>query len=398
MSPRRRFFLSGFDGAPTGPLSRTSGRQGMAMRGASSARWGLVCVVVCVVVLAAASAASASMSVFATGLDNPRGLAFGPDGNLYVAQGGPAINTLSTVGLCDQVLGPVGPYTGGFNSSIVKISPDGLTTTTVADSLPSSQTSAALGSLVSGVSDVAFLGGQLYGLEAGAGCSHGLAGTDNTVFRVNGDGTTTTVANLSAFIKANPVANPDLTDFEPDGTWYSMVAVRGALYATEPNHQEVDRITPSGQISRVIDMSKIFPGQTDWQGPTSITYKGNFFLGTLGMFPVAPGTQTIFKLTPSGQLKPWATGLTTVVGVVFDHRDRLYALESDTAAGFPGPAAAGSGEVVRIDPSGTHTVIATGLVFPTAMTLGPDGNLYVSNVGFGVPVPGAGQIVRITTH
>src|SRR5262249_32134855 len=27
----------------------------------------------------------------------------------------------------------------------------------------------------------------------------------------------------------------------------------------------------------------------------------------------------------------------------------------------------------------------------------PDGNLYVSNVGFGVPVPGAGQIVRIDT-
>jgi hypothetical protein len=30
------------------------------------------------------------------------------------------------------------------------------------------------------------------------------------------------------------------------------------------------------------------------------------------------------------------------------------------------------------------------------MTFGPDGALYVSNFGFGVPVPGAGQIVRIT--
>ena len=110
--------------------------------------------------------------------------------------------------------------------------------------------------------------GVLYGLEAGAGCSHGLAGTDNTIFRVNTDGTTTTVADLSAFIKAHPVANPDLGDFEPDGTWYSMVAVRGAFYATEPNHQEFDQITLNGTITRLSDMSTLFVPPDGWQGPT----------------------------------------------------------------------------------------------------------------------------------
>jgi hypothetical protein len=33
-------------------------------------------------------------------------------------------------------------------------------------------------------------------------------------------------------------------------------------------------------------------------------------------------------------------------------------------------------------------------MLPTGMTLGPDGNLYVSTFGFGAPA-GAGQVVRI---
>jgi hypothetical protein len=82
--------------------------------------------------------------------------------------------------------------------------------------------------------------------------------------------------------------------------------------------------------------------------------------------------------------------------VAFDHDGNLYALETDTVAGFPGPQAAGSGMVVRINDDGSYTIIATGLTFPTAMTFGPDGALYISNGAFGVPVPGVGQIVRVT--
>jgi hypothetical protein len=47
--------------------------------------------------------------------------AFGPDGKLYVAQAGPAINTLLTTSdpTVARVPPPIGPYTGGYNSSIV---------------------------------------------------------------------------------------------------------------------------------------------------------------------------------------------------------------------------------------------------------------------------------------
>jgi hypothetical protein len=51
-----------------------------------------------------------------------------------------------------------------------------------------------------------------------------------------------------------------------------------------------------------------------------------------------------------------------------------------------------------VDPSGKKTVIASGLFLPTGMTMGPDGNLYVSEWGFGPPPIGMGQITRINLH
>src|SRR5205085_2479204 len=106
---------------------------------------------------------------------------------------------------CPQV--PMaGPYTGGFTSRISKISDAGARSTVI-DHLPSNQTTPALGSLVTGVADIKFIDGTLYGMEAGAGCSHGLLGTNNTIFRVNADGTRTNIANLSNFVKTHPVVN-----------------------------------------------------------------------------------------------------------------------------------------------------------------------------------------------
>lgn len=332
-------------------------------------------------------AQSANISVFASGFNNPRGLKFGPDGYLYVAEGG-AGGSLSTIGQCRQANG-VGPYTGDFTARISKVAPNG-SVSTVVDGLPSSQTNPASGSLTSGVADVAFVKGTLYAILAGAGCSHGLKGTHNAIIRVNSDGTWSQVANLSAFQKAHRVANPEPDDFEPDGTWYGMVAAGGTLYAVEPNHGELDAITTDGKIKRVADISH-FQGHIV---PTAIVYGGqNFFVGNLERFPIQGDTSKVLKITPDGEITTVAIDFSTILGLAFDSKHRLYVLENTTGNPFPTP---GTGKILRIDGKHKYTEIATGLNLPTAMTFGPDGNLYVSNWGFGPPPVGMGEVVKVT--
>jgi hypothetical protein len=332
-------------------------------------------------------APSANVSVFATGLENPRQLTFGPDGDLYVAEGGRG-GANSTAGRCAQVP-DLGPYTGARTGGrISRIDAAGVRSTDT-DTLPSSQTNAATGGLTSGVAAVAFLNGSLYALLAGAGCSHGVPDVPNGVVKVNADGTWSLVADLSAFLQAHPVAHPNPGDFEPDGTWYSMLAVGGALYALEPNHGELDRITPDGGISRVADISAS-------QGhivPTALAYRdGAFYVGNLSTFPVKVGASKVLKITLDGKVSVYATGLTTVLGLAFDPQGRLYAAETSTKDNAdPTP---GTGMVVRLAAGGGLETIASGLTFPTGMAFGPDGRLYVSNIGFGLP-PGAGQVVRV---
>lgn len=349
-----------------------------------------------------ATAQEPSFTVYASGLNGPRGLRFGPDGALYVAEAGTGGSNATVSSECQQVPGPIGPYTGGKTGTISKITSDG-TQTIVASGFPSAKSSA---STFLGVADVAFLDGSLYALVPGGGCSHGNPDIPAGIARVNlAKHTWTVIADVSDFLKNHPAKYTDSGDFEPDGTLYNMIPVEDRLYAIEPNHGQMLSVSKNGDIRQVIDISAS-------QGhivPTSLAHRDDlFFVGNLNTFPILAQSARIMTIAKHGFDDDFVPGLngdgpgyhivsskagfTTVVAVDFGPDGLPYALELSAMPDASGNPTPGMGKVVRVLRSGAIEDVVTGLSVPTGMTFGPDGYLYISN--FGAAGPGAGQILR----
>jgi hypothetical protein len=343
----------------------------------------------------------ANAVLYASGLEGPRGLAFGPDGTLYVAEAGLGG---SNSGTCTQVIPPIGPYKGGLTARISKIDTKG-NVTTLTSGLPSAV--GATGAVL-GVADVTFLNGDLYAVLAGGGCSHGNTAFPNAVIKVNTKtGNWTNVANMSQALLKFPAKYTSSDDYEPDGTWYGMISYQGSLYTVEPNHGQVFSVTPRGQVQQVIDISAS-------QGhivPTSLVFTEDvLYVGNLNLFPIDPQWAKVMTIAKNvyvpnplpgfgslfGGFGQWnivssKAGFTTIVSLKIGPDGLLYVLElSDFAADGP---TKGEGKVVRVKRSGDLEDVVTGLTVPTGMTFGPDGLLYVSNLG--AAGGSVGQILRI---
>ena len=334
-------------------------------------------------------AAPATKSLFYKGLLNPRGLKFGPDGALYVAEAGPG-GTQSTVGICPQiqVAPPLGPFLGSRTGGRVSRIDMAGNRTTITDQLPSSVDALQPNPSIMGPADVAFIGQTLYILMAGAGCSHGVSDFPNSIVRINSNNSTTVIADLGKWLLQNPTAAP-ADDFEPEGVWYSMVTKGNEFYTVDPNQGMFVKVGLDGTITKIADIS----ASEGHIVPTALAYKGNYYLGNLGTFPIT-GQSVVLKITPSGNIQEVASGFSAILGLVIDQQSRIYVLEMTSGAPFPSP---GAGRIVRINQNGSKELITDGLSFPTAMTMGADGNLYVSNFGLGAP-PGFGEIVKVTLN
>ncbi|MEA5625623.1 ScyD/ScyE family protein [Nostoc sp. UHCC 0251] len=370
----------------------------------------------CVATFSGMKAASAgSFSVIADGLYNAGGLSFSPDGNLYVTEAGIGGN-----GAC------VPPPSGqgyslcyGTSGAVTKI--ENGKTERILTGLPSLALPDGTGA--AGPRDIQFdATGKPYVL-IGYGADpafrdRNLGDTDlgkiiAADFNTN---SWTSVADLANYELAN---NPDGGDvgsnplgFAIDGN--KLVAVdAGAnnllgVNADGSNLQAIVAFpqdiltnpvfppsgTPSNEPAQVPSQGEEVRSQFATQPvPSSVTKgpDGDYYVSQFTGFPFPEGGAKIYRAGADGLSTVFADGFTQLTDLEFDADGNLYALQYANQSAWKGDF---DGSVIKMAPDGTRTILLSGngLESPSALTIGSDGAVYVTNRG---DRPGGGQVLRI---
>ena len=334
----------------------------------------------------AAAASLTVQSVIMTGLANPRGLAVGPDGAVYVAEAGsggdiPIPAGDSGAAGFGQTAG-ISRYAAGVQERVVS-------------GLPS--LAGPGGSEATGVQDIAFgADGTLHailGFGADPALRAGLPGNGGLLGQlvsVSG-GSVTPVADVAAFEAS---ANPDGGGVNSNP--FSLVGLPGGGFAvSDAGGNDVLSVGAGGAI----DVLGILPpaanplpfGPPAYDPvPTGIALgaNGEVFVAQLTGFPFPVGEAKVFRILDD-LLSVYAGGLTNLIDVAVGEDGSVYALELDSDS-LLGPLTTGA--LYSVGPSGTKDLLLGGLERPTGLAAGPNGRLYVSVNGLSAT---GGQVIEL---
>jgi hypothetical protein len=383
----------------------------------------LTVLTVCIATAATTKAASAAtLSVVADGLDNPRNLAFGPDGSIYVTQSGRGGDGQDGRCIPSPSAGFI-PLCAGQNGSLTKIATDGTKTDII-----SGLTSLALspsGEQAAGPADFKFDSkGNAYLLTGLAGDPSNrdtiLKSPDlGQLYKVDlNTGSLTSIADFAAYETA---FNPDGTDLisNPyafvikDDDAYVVDGGGNTIYSVGLDGSGIKdvaafplKVIPRDQLEYPdlgpdIDPSTLPVTQQSVPTGIAIAPDGSLTVSEYTYFPYPEGEARIFKVGANDlSIEAIADGFTQLTGVTYDPEGNLYALQHINTSEWKEIQQGGiitgdiSGSLIKISPDGTRETIwdGDGLEAASGITYGPDGSLYISNRA---RLAGTGQIIKI---
>jgi len=336
-----------------------------------------------IVALAAAQAGNAAtgptkVSIYATGLYNPKGMAFGTDGSLYVAESGPPGNVTVPLPVNFGGSGPI-----GTRGAVAKIRPGGGAAVPFVTGLPNIGLYGGVEML--GAADVIFSNGKMYEVAAG----HMTVSPKLSV--VSPQGKLTTLSNIGKFNNDNPPP-PSNGDAVPFGNPFAMVSVGDKIYITDGNYNRV--LVADEHTGKLSILHQFAPDPTS----TGLTVgpDGKLYVAQYGTAPYLPGSGEIDTVTTSGVVHFGAVkGLTTPIATAFAKDGTMYVLQY--AAKFDSKKlryVVNTGGLFRVNKDGSKTPVVTHLMFPTSMIFGKDGALYITDFGNEANF-GEGTVIRV---